>query len=217
MTFQRFGQRFTAILLAPAFFLLATAAAAADLPPAHQVVNQATSEVLARIVKEKPRIKKEPAYLYTIIEENLVPYVDFELIAKRVMAKYYQKATPDQRARFQQAFKTSLIKAYGSALANYNDQKFEVVKPAKGEADAARARVNMNITMSDGSVYRVQYAMYLNAQGAWKLENLVLEGINLGLTYKNNFAEMYQQYGGDIDKVIAGWSSRVEAVRKKTG
>lgn len=213
--------RLTAFLLAPAFLLLAatataTAAAPADLPPPHQVVQKATSDVLARIVRDRPKFEKDPAYLNTIIEENLVPYVDFDRIARRVMAKYYQQATPDQRTRFQQAFKDGLIKAYGSALANYNDQKFEVVKPGKGDVQPTRATVNMNITMRDGALYRVQYAMFVNDQGAWKLENLVLEGINLGLTYRNNFAEMYQQYGGNIDKVIANWSSRVEADRKKS-
>ncbi|MFZ5722319.1 MAG: MlaC/ttg2D family ABC transporter substrate-binding protein [Pseudomonadota bacterium] len=193
----------------------AVAADPAALPPPHQVVQKATSDVLARIVRERAQFEKHPAHLNTIIEENLVPYVDFDRIARRVMAKHYQKATADQRVRFRQAFKDGLIRAYGSALANYNDQKFEVLKPGKGDVEADRATVNMAIAMRDGSVYRAQYAMFLDAQGAWKLENLVLEGINLGLTYRNNFAEMYQQYGGDIDRVIANWSSRVEAERNK--
>ncbi|MFZ5757861.1 MAG: MlaC/ttg2D family ABC transporter substrate-binding protein [Pseudomonadota bacterium] len=192
---------------------LATATPAA-LPPPHQVVEKATRDVLQRIVKDRPQFQKNPDHLYTIIEENLVPYVDFDRIAKRVMAKYYAQALPEQRAKFQQAFKTSLIRAYGTALANYNDQKFEVVPPGKADVEPARATVNMNITMKDGSVYRVQYAMFTDAAGAWKLENLVLEGINLGLTYRNNFAEMYQQYGGDMDKVINNWSSRVNAQKK---
>lgn len=209
---------FSALLFIPACLLLtgtATATAAPALPPPHQVVEKATSEVLARIVSERAKFEKNPAHLYLIIEENLSPYVDFDRIARRVMAKYYQQATPEQRARFSQAFKSSLIRAYGGALANYNDQKFEVLKPGKADVEPARASVNMNITMRDGGVYRVQYQMFSNAQGDWKLENLVLEGINLGLTYRNNFAEMYGQYGGDIDKVIANWSSRVDAEKKK--
>lgn len=211
-------QKMSALFLTPVFLLLAgmaTATAAPALPPPHQVVEKATSEVLGRIVSERPKFEKDPDYLYVIIEENLVPYVDFDRIARRVMAKYYQKATPEQRKRFGAAFKQSLIRAYGSALGNYNDQKFEVVKPGRGEVQPERASVNMNITMRDGTVYRVQYQMFSNADGAWKLENLVLEGINLGLTYRNNFAEMYGQYGGDIDKVISHWSSRVDAEKKK--
>lgn len=194
-----------------------SASVVAGMPQPHQVVQKATKEVLARIVKDRPQYDKNPDHLYTIIEENLVPYVDFDRIAKRVMAKYYLNATADQRARFRDAFKRSLIRAYGSALRNYDDQRFEVLPPGRGEVETERATVNMNITMKDGTVYRIVYSMFLAEDGAWRLENLILEGVNLGLTYKNNFAEMASQYGGDIDKVIANWSSRVEAEKKKQG
>lgn len=208
----------TALLVPALLTVAATAPAGATaLPPPHQVVDKATRDVLARIVQDRPKFQKNPDHLYVIIEDNLVPYVDFDRIARRVMAKYYAQATPDQRTRFQQAFKTSLIRAYGTALANYNDQRIEMVPPGKTDVEATRATVNMNITMKDGTVYRVQYAMFPDASGAWKLENLVLEGINLGLTYRNNFAEMYQQYGGNIDKVISNWSSRVADTKKKSG
>lgn len=214
----------TALFLAPLLALLvagnvaaATAATGAALPAPHQVVEKATREVLDRIVKERPRFKAEPEFLYTIVEENLVPYVDFDRIAKKVMAKHYKTATEDQRIRFRDAFKRSLIRAYGSALANYNDQKFVLLPPGKGDVEADRASVNMEVTMKDGTVYKINYAMFVDANKAWKLENLVLEGVNLGITYRNNFAEMHQQYGGDIDKVIANWSSRVEAEKKKSG
>lgn len=211
-----------ALLIAPVFLALAAgpsvaAQAPAAWPAPHQVVQKATREVLDRIVKERPTFKKDPDHLYVIVEENLVPYVDFDRIAKRVMAKHFQKATPEQRVRFGQVFKTSLIRAYGSALADYNDQKFTVLPPGKGDVEPARATVNMEVTLRDGTVYPLSYSMYLNDAGAWKLENLVLNGINLGLTYRNNFAEMVQQYGGDIDKVIANWSSKVEAEKKKSG
>lgn len=199
------------LLLWPADFALAMAA---ELPPPHQVVEKATGELLARITTDRPKFRQEPEYLYTLIDQNLTPYVDFDRIARRVMAKHYAQATPDQRARFGKAFRDSLIHAYGAALADYNDQKVVVLKPGKGEVEPSRASVNMDITLRDGTLYRVQYQMFLAADGAWKLENLVLEGINLGLTYRNNFAEMYGQYGGDIDQVIANWSSRIAAGKK---
>ncbi len=204
-------------LLLPLLLLPAgLAVAASDLPAPHQVIEKATSDLLARITSERPKFKQNPEYLYTLIDQNLAPYVDFDRIARRVMAKYYAQATADQRARFGKAFRDSLIRAYGAALADYNDQKVSVLKPGKGDVEPARASVNMDITLRDGGVYRVQYQMFLDASGAWKLENLILEGINLGLTYRNNFAEMYGQYGGNIDQVIANWSSRVAAEKKKS-
>jgi phospholipid transport system substrate-binding protein len=208
--------RSVSLLLAAALAMLFSGFVAA-MPAPHQVVEKATRDILDRIVKDRPKFKADPEHLYVIVEENLVPYVDFDRIAKRVMAKHYKAASEEQRVKFREAFKKSLIRAYGSALANYNDQKFVVMPAGRGDVEPDRASVNMEVTMRDGSVYRISYAMFLADNGSWKLENLVLEGVNLGMTYRNNFAEMFQQYGGDIDKVIANWSSRVEAEKKKSG
>lgn len=192
-------------------------AAPAALPAPHQVVEKATADLLARIVRDRPVFRKDGRHLNVIIEENLVPYVDFERIARRIMAKHYHQATPEQRARFQEVFKASLIRAYGTALADYNDQRFVVLPPGRGDVEADRATVRMEVTLSDGKVYPINYAMFLDGKGAWKLENLVLNGINLGLTYRNNFADLVQRHGGNIDKVIQGWSSTVDDEKKKAG
>lgn len=206
-------RRILTLLLLPLTLLLAVApagATAAALPAPHQVVEKATREVLDRIVRDRPLFRKDPAHLNVIIEENLVPYVDFDRIARRIMAKHFQQATPEQRTRFQRVFKDSLIRAYGTALADYNDQRFVVLPPGRGDVEADRATVRMEVTLSDGKVYPISYSMYLDGQGAWKLENLVLNGINLGLTYRNNFADLVQRHRGDIDKVIQAWSSTVD-------
>lgn len=208
-------RRILSLLLLPATLLLAAVAPAAvgapaGLPPPHQVVEKATRDVLDRIVRDRPLFTKDPGHLDRIIEENLVPYVDFDRIARRIMAKHFAQATPDQRTRFRSVFKDSLIRAYGSALGQYEDQRFVVLPPQRGDVEADRATVRMEVTLSDGKVYPIQYAMYLDPKGAWKLENLVLNGINLGLTYRNNFAELMQRHGGNIDKVIQAWSSTVD-------
>ena len=41
--------------------------------------------------------------------------------------------------------------------------------------------------------------------GEWKLINVVLNGINLGKTFRSQFAQAYKQYGGNLDKVIDHW------------
>lgn len=210
-------RRILILLLLPLTLLagVSTATTGATLPAPHQVVEKATREVLDRIVRDRPVFRKDPSHLNVIIEENLLPYVDFDRIARRIMAKHYQQASADQRKRFQRVFKDSLIRAYGSALADYNDQRFVVLSPAKGDIEPDRATVRMEVTLSDGKAYPISYAMYLDKGGDWKLENLVLNGINLGLTYRNNFAELVQKHGGDIDRVIQAWSSTVDNVRKE--
>jgi phospholipid transport system substrate-binding protein len=47
--------------------------------------------------------------------------------------------------------------------------------------------------------------MRRNRAGEWKLNNVVIEGINLGQTYRSQFASAADQNRGDLDKVIANW------------
>lgn len=48
--------------------------------------------------------------------------------------------------------------------------------------------------------------------------NLIVNGLNLGLTFRKRFAEVVEQSGGNIDKAIAGWSpGPVEVVKAKPG
>ena len=49
--------------------------------------------------------------------------------------------------------------------------------------------------------------MYLNKQGQWKLINIVINGVNLGLTFRNQFRALAEEFDGDIDKVILNWTS----------
>ena len=43
--------------------------------------------------------------------------------------------------------------------------------------------------------------------GEWMVVNVVINGINLGKTFRNQFVQSAQRSGGDIDQVIDGWLS----------
>jgi phospholipid transport system substrate-binding protein len=43
--------------------------------------------------------------------------------------------------------------------------------------------------------------------GQWMVVNVVINGINLGKTFRNQFVQSAQRAGGDVDQVINGWSS----------
>ena len=72
-----------------------------------------------------------------------------------------------------------------------------------------RAKVNMDIQTSEGKEYPIEYALYENDDGRWLLENLILNGVNIGLTFRNQFSEALRKNGGSLDKAINSWSSKV--------
>jgi len=71
--------------------------------------------------------------------------------------------------------------------------------------------VKQEIRLSSGEVYPVIYSMFRSEDGIWRMRNIIVNGVNMGLTYRNQFssAATDARYGGDMDKVIDGWIESV--------
>ncbi|MCD6060463.1 MAG: transporter substrate-binding protein [Moraxellaceae bacterium] len=207
---MKFWQRLTAALM----LSLPLLAGAADNP--QQVLQKATDSLLSRIVKDKDTLKKDPQALYSLVEENITPFMDVDGIARRVMGQYYKQATPAQQAEFKRVFKQSLIRTYAKGLTNYEGQKI-VFKPYKPGSDPKKAQVDVDVFGSTGTVYPVTFQMQQDKAGAWKVQNLILNGINLGLTFRNQFSSSVEANRGSIDKAISGWTPDTQAIDATKG
>lgn len=206
---MKFWQCISAALL----LTLPLAATAVESP--QEMVQSATNTLLTRLVKEKDTLKKDPQALYRLVEENITPFVDVDGIARGVMGQYYRQATPEQRTQFAVVFKQSLVRTYAKGLTAYDNQKV-VFKPYKAGQDAKKAQVDLDVHGSSGQVYPVTFQMRLDKGGTWKVNNILLNGINLGLTFRNQFGSAVESNKGSIDKAIAGWTPDTKALEEKT-
>lgn len=201
-----FWQRLTATLL---LALPLVAHAAGGNPQV--VVQDATNALLGRITKEKEVLRKDPDALYRLVDENITPYVDVDGIARSVMGQYFRQATPTQQKEFARVFKQSLVRTYAKGLTSYENQKI-VFKPYKAGPDPQKAQVNVDVHGSSGQIYPVTFQMQVDKAGEWKVRNLILNGINLGLTFRNQFGSAVEANRGSLDKAIAGWTPDTKAM-----
>jgi phospholipid transport system substrate-binding protein len=202
MTMLILLQRSFTFLALISMMLMAQLSYAAEKP--NEFVQRISTELTTRLVKERAEYKKDPQLLFTIVQQNIEPYVDFNSFAKGVMGQFYRQASDKQRADFTATFKQSLIRTYANGLGAYENQKF-VVKPYSAGEDPKKAQVDMDIQTNSGTMIPVTYQMILDAKGQWKVRNLVLNGINLGLTFRNQFASTVEANRGNLDKAIANF------------
>lgn len=182
-----------------------------------EVVQKTIDTMVVRIKEEQPYYKTQPERMTKAVDEILSPIVDINRIAKLVMAKYYKQATPEQQKHFTDVFKQSLMQTYAKGIANYDNNKIEISPPRAGEViDPEGTPVRMKIFLKDKSAVDVIYTMFQNPESDWKLQNVTINGINLGLTFRNQFSESMQTNHNDIDKVIASWSSKVKTDKQTT-
>ena len=196
-------------VLMTAFAFSAVSFAATD---AHIVIEQTTDNLLADLQANKAQYPTDPTAFYNAMEAILGPVVDADGISKSVMTvRYSRRATPEQMQRFQENFKRSLMQFYGNALLEYDNQGIRVL-PGKTAADAQRSEVRMEITDKKGVIYPVSYTM-VKVDGQWRMRNVIINGINLGKLFRDQFSEAMQRNAQDLDRVIDNWIETVAKTR----
>ncbi|VVO25491.1 phospholipid-binding protein MlaC [Pseudomonas fluorescens] len=199
------------LVLLAALPLMANAVAA---PSAHDLVQDTTTRLLADLAANKEKYKQSPSAFYDALNGIVGPAIDADGISRSIMTvKYSRKATPDQMARFQDNFKRSLMQFYGNALLEYNNQGI-TVSPAKEEGKD-RTSVDMQVKGTNGSIYPVSYTL-TKVNGEWKVRNVIINGINIGKLFRDQFADAMQRNGNDLDKTINGWAGEVAKAKEKT-
>ncbi|MDR0276788.1 MAG: ABC transporter substrate-binding protein [Paucimonas sp.] len=189
-------------------------AQAAPGQSAHDVIQGTTTQLLNDLKANKEQYKANPGQFYDALNNILGPVVDADGISKSIMTvKYSRQASPDQMQRFQENFKRSLMQFYGNALLEYNNQGI-TVDPAKAE-DGDRATVGMKVTGTNGAVYPVSYTLQ-KLQGEWKVRNVIVNGINIGKLFRDQFADAMQRNGNDLDKTIDNWAGEVAKAKTVT-
>lgn len=199
--------RNTVFLTLLAFTGLSVAATDARL-----VVEQTTQELLGDLAANKELYRKDPAAFYTAMNNILGDVVDADGISRSVMTvRYSRRATPEQMQRFQENFKRSLMQFYGNALLEYDNQGIRVLPDVRVQGND-RTEVRMEVTDLKGVVYPVSYTM-VKVDDQWLMRNVIINGINLGKLFRDQFSEAMQRNAQDLDRVINSWVDTVAKTR----
>lgn len=173
-----------------------------------QLVQATTDKVLGELNSKREEFRQDPEAFYQALDGILGPVVDFDGFARGVMTvRYSRQASPQQMQAFQDSFKRSLVRFYGGALLEYDNQEIRML-PAPPSREPNRASVNMEVVGRAGAVYPVTYTLEQKA-GAWKVRNVIINGINIGKLFRDQFAESMRSNGNDLDRVIATWGDAV--------
>ncbi|WP_232325025.1 MlaC/ttg2D family ABC transporter substrate-binding protein [Microbulbifer agarilyticus] len=183
--------------------LVAPFATAAQNP--YTMIEGVSGQLLNTIRAEGQHLSANPQRYYAAVDRVLAPVVDFDFIARGVMGSYAKKATPAQRAKFASTFRRDLVATFARGVATFGDLDVKVINPGTAPS-GNRVNVLQEVRSNEG-LTKVSYTLVRNRSGQWKLINVILNGVNLGKTFRGQFAQAMQANNGNIDKVIAGWSA----------
>lgn len=146
--------------------------------------------------------------LEALVDSNLDQVADFRYIGASVMGNYFRNASPEQRRRFVDVFRQTLIDTYTRGLVTFDYDELRVLDAQQAQRYDDQASVAMEVVGNNGQVYPVSYSLRLS-DGEWRVVNVIVNGINLGLTFRNQFDQAMRDNNRDYDAVINGWSPEV--------
>lgn len=191
---------------------LATTVRAGEAEDLLQYVDENTQRLVDKLNQERGLYESDPEAFYRKMDEALSDFVDFRRIAARVMGRYARQTTPEQRDAFVVKFKRSLLDSYAQALVNADEFRIEVKEATILPQDESRASVQMEVITASGNRYPVTYSMYKTDSGQWMMENVIVEGVNIGLAFRDRFSQEMEENRGQIQAVIDGWSDAVQSL-----
>ena len=172
----------------------------------HKFIDSQAQSMVSIITDNQALYLRNPQQFKDKINEVFEPMVDFRRVGASVMGKkYYLASTKSQRLSFIQSFKTSLLDTYASTLAQWGDQKIVTVFPDINEYKKVED-VQQNLITSSNT-YPITYKVRQDKNGNWLIINIIVNGVNLGLTFRNQFQALAIEHDENIDEIIKHWTS----------
>lgn len=181
-------------LLAPVLMVGAVRAAESVPGPAPQeLIETAARKLLEALDADREQARKDPARVRALVDEILLPHFDTDYSARLVLGKHWRNATSEQRERFVDAFYQSLLRNYGSALAEFTADRMKVL-PFRGDLSSGQATVKTEVKRSNGTRVPVNYTLRATPAG-WKAWDVTIEGISYVRNFRNDVGAEIDQKG----------------------
>ncbi len=189
------------------FFTLLSISYAETTPVPQKLMEDTSRVMIKEFIANTDAIRKDPQVALRLVNENLVPKINFPLMSRWVLGKYWKKASPEQRKEFIAEFKTLVIKFYSKALVQYlskNNLEEDVITfiPFRGKLKGKYATVRSQVNPQNGAEpVKVNYDLYRSKNGQWSIYDVSVEGISLVTTYRSSFKSIIAKKG--MDELLA--------------
>lgn len=175
---------------------------AADEAP-DALVKRVSTDVLDTIKSDKQIQAGETNRVLALVDTKVMPNVDFVRMTASAVGRNWRQATPEQKKRLQDEFKTLLVRTYSGALSQVKDQTLSV-KPLRASPTDTEVTVRTEV-IGRGDPVQLDYRMEKTPAG-WKIFDLNILGVWLVETYRTQFAQEISANG--VDGLITSMAQR---------
>ena len=120
-------------------------------------------------------------------------------IARFVLGRYWRSASEQEQQEFLRLFEDYVVFVYGTRLSNFNGETFKV---RSSRTDESGTVVSSDIVGPSGEApIKVDWRL-ITDKGAFKINDVVIEGISMLVTQRSEFASVIQRHGGQVGGLL---------------
>lgn len=199
-------------LFAGIFLLLSPAIAQETAPDV--LVRKVTDEVLSVVRQDKDIQNGNSRKVIELVDSKVLPHFNFQRMTALAMGRDWSRATPEQKQRLTEEFRTLLVRTYSNSLTSYRNQTI-VYKPLRMQAGETDVLVRTEILQPGSKPVPLDYALRKEGE-AWKVYDVIVAGISLVTNYRDTFTQEVRANGVDgLIKMLADRNKQLEAGKKQ--
>lgn len=192
------------------FILSLVAALSFVMLPAHaqdapdDLVRRSSNEILAAIKADKDLQAGNQKKIEKLAEDKILPYFNFARMTQLAVGRNWREATDAQKKSLVDEFRTLLVRTYSTSLSQYRNQTIDV-KPLKIAAADTEVVVKTQVLQPGGQPIPIDYSME-KIGPAWKVYDVLIDGVSLVTNYRSSFNTEVQKSG--LDGLIKSLADR---------
>ena len=143
-------------------------------------------------------LNKEEKSLY--IEKIALDYVDINALGLYTLGDIRKTLNEQDVAKYQNIFRSYFLKSLTSRLSDYSSSRFEIIGDDKKSSNYTI--VNSKVLPDNGPEIKIDWRVYTKNPEKPLIRDLIVEGLSLARTQKEEFASILNSNDGDINSLF---------------
>ena len=162
-----------------------------------EFVNELVNDAINKLSDKNLTNEEKSKYIEKIALEN----VDIKALSLYTLGELRKSSEKKDLKNYQIAFEKYFLKSLTSRLSDYSSSKFEVTDFEKKSVNYTI--VNSKVTPGEGDPQiKIDWRIYTKQKDKPLIRDLIVEGLSLARTQKEEFASILSSNNGDINILI---------------
>ena len=161
------------------------------------LVNELVSEAILKLSDKNLNLDQKKAFIKKVALEN----VDINALGLYTLGELRKSSDKADLLNYQKSFQKYFLKSLTSRLSDYSSSEFEILGEDKKSSNYTI--VNSKIIPADGGPeIKIDWRIYTKDPEKPLIRDLIVEGLSLARTQKEEFSSILSSNNNDINKLI---------------